>query len=191
MNIYLVRHGQSEGNSAGIYCGVTDVPLTKNGTEQTQRAINYLKTKKADTIYSSPLSRARAIADKIGKRPVCDKRICERNFGIWEGLSYNLICDMYPDEAECWKRDWINYRIPKGESCSDVDIRCRDFLGDCISRGKDCIVVTHSGIIRNIITVLLNMSIEDVWRFKIDNGSVTHIEIKDGYAVICNLNYIP
>lgn len=191
MNIYLVRHGETVSNVSGAYCGITDVPLTDKGFEQTKKTAEYLRCIKADRIYSSPLSRARNLSDMIGENIIFDKHICERNFGIWEGLLYEDICSKYPAEVQCWNDDWINYRISGGESCADVEKRCRSFLDDILNSNTDCIVVTHSGIIRNIITLLFSMKTEDVWRFKIDNGSVTHIQITDGYAVLCSLNYIP
>lgn len=191
MNIYLVRHGQSQSNISGRYCGVTDVPLTSAGEAQSKRTARYLRGLKADRVYSSPLSRASFMTKLICEQALYTPQLCERNFGAWEGLTYEDICRDYPKEAEKWNADWINYRIPGGESARDVENRCAEFLSRIKTDDSDCIVITHSGIIRNIITLLLEMEAGQVWRFCADNGSVSHIEITDGYAVLRSLNYIP
>ncbi len=58
-NIYYVRHGQSEGNVAGVASGAEhDCDLTEEGREQARKAGAQLKDSQADLIVCSPMKRA-------------------------------------------------------------------------------------------------------------------------------------
>ena len=43
MYLYLVRHGQSEGNARRLFFGHTDYPLTALGREQARQAADKLR----------------------------------------------------------------------------------------------------------------------------------------------------
>ena len=66
MNIYLVRHGQSEGNLKKFHQGA-DVPLSKNGKVQAKILAQRFKKIPVDSIYSSPYIRAKQTAEFISK----------------------------------------------------------------------------------------------------------------------------
>ena len=51
------------------------------------------------------------------------------------------------------------------------------------------LICSHGGTIRNIISYLLSGDYKYHWNFKIDNGSITEIEINNNFAVINKLNY--
>ncbi len=56
MQLYLVRHGQSQNNAGNS--SVHDVPLTPLGHKQIHRAADTLKGHHFDALYCSPLERA-------------------------------------------------------------------------------------------------------------------------------------
>lgn len=64
MNIYLIRHGQSEMNLGGVY-QYTATPLSKSGVEEAQSLAERLKEAAIDVIYSSPFVRAKQTAEHI------------------------------------------------------------------------------------------------------------------------------
>ncbi|WP_318010808.1 histidine phosphatase family protein [Bacillus sp. RAR_GA_16] len=64
--IYLIRHGESEWNAAGdLYCGRTDIGLSKEGIAQAKNAGDFLSSVAFDRAYASPLIRARNTAELI------------------------------------------------------------------------------------------------------------------------------
>jgi uncharacterized phosphatase len=65
--ITLLRHGESEGNSAGVLQGQSDYPLTKTGLDQAQRLASYWKSIQVqfDLIITSPLLRALQTAEVV------------------------------------------------------------------------------------------------------------------------------
>lgn len=58
MKLFLVRHGESEGNLGNHYHGQTDVKLTERGREQAESIRPILAQIPFDKVYSSDLSRA-------------------------------------------------------------------------------------------------------------------------------------
>ena len=58
MYLYLVRHGQSEGNVAKTFHGHIDYPLTPLGREQARQAGEKLKAVSFSRCVASDLSRA-------------------------------------------------------------------------------------------------------------------------------------
>ena len=63
MKIYLIRHGQSEGNVRNLWYGITDLPLTDLGRAQAAQVGEKLRDVPLAAAYISPLSRASETAD--------------------------------------------------------------------------------------------------------------------------------
>lgn len=146
-------------------------------------------------IYSSPLVRCMRTAEIINKAHSLDitqvDDLRERNFGVWENLTHEEIKSKFPDHYEKWVKDWKNFSIEEGESAvrsHERLIKCIDSLIQKHKEGK-LLVVTHLGPIKNIITHLLGLEIDAMWRFRIDNCGITRVEINDkGYAYLTMLN---
>ena len=69
MELYLIRHGETVDNVAGIYAGVRDSALTNHGIDQARRLGGYFAKSnvKLTHIFSSPLSRAFKTAEAVHK----------------------------------------------------------------------------------------------------------------------------
>ena len=68
MDIYLIRHGETDYNRQKRLQGVTDIPLNAYGTELARKTSEGLKNVPFDRIYTSPLVRARRTAEIIIRR---------------------------------------------------------------------------------------------------------------------------
>jgi probable phosphoglycerate mutase len=90
--IYLVRHGESEGNVRGVVQGHLDLPLTDNGRAQIVGLRDVLKGVHFNAAYSSDLLRAKETAEILSKEKDLVVRtselIRERNYGLLEGTSH-------------------------------------------------------------------------------------------------------
>lgn len=190
----MVRHGETEMNVSGVYCGWSDSCLTDKGLLHAKEASVKLKTEKLDIIISSDLSRTAKTADIIGEFHNTDRiqmnTLREIYFGLWEGLSYNDISETYPKESELWKTDWMAYSPPEGESLLQMYNRVTNAVLAVIDKHKDetILIVTHGGCIRAILAFLIGRGIEDFWKYKISNGLITRVEIHDGFSVLTALN---
>lgn len=90
---YLIRHGEND-RIAG------DQSLNANGRRQAQITAAFLKDRRIDVVYASPLARARetaqAIADALGSTVLEDARLRERaNFGDSPGQTLEEFISMW------------------------------------------------------------------------------------------------
>lgn len=193
--IVLIRHGETDSNVKGTYLGCTDVPLNETGLKQAALAKDKLKQIEFDLCFASPLIRAfntaKIILEGRNLKIHTDDRLKERNFGVWDDLTFDEITQKYPEEHKNWMADVTNYEVEGGESFRGSYERITMFADFLVKKCKDkrILIVTHSGTIRKIFAYLTGMGIEGVWRFKVDNASINKIEINDeGYVSIAALN---
>ena len=95
MRLYLVRHGQSEGNVAKTFHGHTDYPLTELGREQARQAGEKLKDTAFVRCVASDLSRAwdTALSCVTGRGMIPERcpGLREQFVGGMAGLSWDAL----------------------------------------------------------------------------------------------------
>ena len=118
--IYLVRHGESDGNVTHTFCGQTDVPLTPFGIAQAECTAAYLRDFPMDFVYASDLVRAfrtgAIVAQAHGLTAQPDPQLREIHGGAWEGQTYDWIGLHYPAEMAVWTDRIGLAQCPGGES---------------------------------------------------------------------------
>ena len=142
MNIFIVRHGQTDYNINGRYGGRIDVPLNETGINEAIILKEKLAGIKFDKVYSSPLVRAYKTARIItDEEIVTDERIIERSNGDLEGRLKSEIKDK-PDFND---PDETRYNI---ENIVDFRDRINSFLDDIVDEKSDenILIVTHAGV---------------------------------------------
>src|SRR6476661_6684103 len=173
--LWLVRHGQSQGNVArdaadeagaheiGIDMRDVDVPLSALGIDQAKAAGRWFAMLPADNrpeiILSSPYVRAKQTAEIIcnegalagGKaKTIVDERLREREFGIFDRLTTLGIRERFPEEAAHRRRlGKFYHRPPGGESWADVILRLRSMLNTINLHycDKRVLVVCHQVVV--------------------------------------------
>ncbi len=191
LEVILIRHGETDYNSDGRFGGLTDISINSNGEKQAKSLRRKLKKEHFDMIYSSNLTRCRETVEllkfKVGI--TYSKNLQEMNFGRWEGLTYEEVERNYSLQVKEWKQDWINYGIPKGESFSKMAERVIDEF-ERIKKNpiSKVALITHGGCIRTILGHYLMDSIEQCWKFYIDNGSISRLIFDDNYVYLKTLN---
>lgn len=192
--LILVRHAQTIDNIKFILAGSIDSKISDIGRKQIKYLTNYLKDLNIDSIYTTTLSRTKETVLEISKLKNIDiievENLNEINFGSFEGMTFNDIQSMYPDEFQKIIDDGYDYKYPNGESLVNTYDRVCKEMDKIIknSEGKTVLICSHGGTIRNIIAYLITNTYENHWNFKIDNASVTTIDITDGFSVISKLN---
>lgn len=167
--LIVIRHGESETNISRHFTGQTDVALTDKGVRQAEIACDYiLKNFKIDRIYSSDLQRAYntvlPIAKALGAEINTTKDIREIYGGKWQGIHYDLLDDMFPEDREIYKTGKACSRCTGGESFGELyDRSVAGFLK--IARendGKTVLVGTHATPIRALICYSLGKSADEL-----------------------------
>lgn len=67
MKVYFVRHGQSEGNAAGVHQDAS-TPLSEEGIEQAHIVADRISNISIDTMLASPMTRTQQTAEIIAKQ---------------------------------------------------------------------------------------------------------------------------
>ena len=182
MKIYLVRHGQSEGNVKNLWYGSTDLPLTELGREQARLAGQKLREASFAACYASPLCRALDTAKLVmeGRTEplhiVPDLR--EQHMGLFEPKTVEQIRAEDPDFYQALMADWVHLTPPEGEPFdTGMAPRVARVLDALVEKGEDCLIVAHNGPLVFAISYLLGLPIEAAGRFYLKQGCFSMIEI--------------
>jgi broad specificity phosphatase PhoE len=184
--LVLVRHGQTASNCIHpdpLISGWTDLPLTVSGERQVELLRKRFETEPAAAaLYSSPLQRARATADGVAATTGLSIRLRddlrEINCGKVDGLPISLVRRFH---AELWARNLLqtdeHFRWPDGESYCELRERSLTALDRIAAKhaGQRVLVVTHAGVISQVIGSLFGRSPASWEPFRPHNTSLTRL----------------
>ena len=168
--LILARHGETEYNRLGRLQGQTDIDLNEAGRAQARalaRTVAALPDEQRPTaLYASPLRRAletaQAVGEALGLEVSTDKRLLERGFGIWEGLTGEEIFSGWPDDARAWRGTGpvdpaigLETRTATAERYAQA---CREIMAK--HEGECVMVVSHGAATRLAIGELLGLDAE-------------------------------
>ena len=159
---YLVRHAETTWNLEGRIQGSRDTQLSPDGLAQTEKTVAFLSTLPFDIVFTSPLARARAIAEPVaaslGILPIVVPELREIEFGDWEGHTWDEVGAMFPATMAAWELKSPEARPDGGESLADVGDRARKVRLMLESNlGQLVLVVAHGGFNRVLMSVLLDL----------------------------------
>lgn len=182
MKLYLIRHGQSEGNVRNLWYGLNDLPLTELGRQQAMQVSEKIRDIPLAKAYVSPLQRARVTAElalryhDIPQIIVPDLQ--EQDMGELETLSVEEIGRRDPVYLKTIQNDWVHV-TPTGGEPYDTGLapRVAKVLDSIVAAGEDCAIVAHNGPLRYAVTYLLGLPIDAVRQFYLNQGFYTVIEI--------------
>jgi broad specificity phosphatase PhoE len=179
--IYLVRHAETTWNLEGKVQGSRDTPLSIDGLAQTAKTVAFLSALQFDAIFTSPLIRARAIAEPVGVNLgislIVMPELREIEFGGWEGHTWNEIEAIYPATLAAWELKSLEARPDGGESLGDVGRRAEKVRSRLESSSGDLVlVVAHGGFNRVLMSVLLDLPPSSYSSFTQPNACISIFE---------------
>ncbi|MDH5301644.1 MAG: histidine phosphatase family protein [Gammaproteobacteria bacterium] len=181
--VYFIRHGQTDFPNDRIYCDDREDPsLIRQGLIQAKSAALYFQDVPIDALYCSPALRTRMTAAEVsqvtGVAPVFDERLRERRFGIWEGLYFDEIERLYPQEYAAWKADPVNFTPEGGETMHDVNVRLQSGLDHIMAahQGRAVAIVCHVGPIRMAVTRAFHIPEDQYRQIRVDYAGITRID---------------
>lgn len=195
MNLYLIRHAESEANVKSDIVGGrnSSVPLSNLGKRQAIELGSELTNANIqfDSLVSSSAIRAIETASYIKHRQKTPHDIItysdleELSQGIAEGKHRSEIYT--PEVIKQIRSDPYNFKQPGGESQRDVTIRVMNRLWDLIKNlhstynntHQDLGIVCHGYVIKSIVSSALNINPGRTFFIDIDNASVTKFIIDD------------
>jgi alpha-ribazole phosphatase len=196
IKLYLIRHGESVAAYDGRYYGHKDLPLSERGREQMAFLAKRLSQMPPQRLYSSDLARSRESAEVLASRwglsPIIRPEFREVNMGRWEGLSYEEISQLHPNEVVEWAKGASAFRFPEGESLNDLKARLLPAHRKMIAENPDNAIlamVGHGGPNRLILCQALGIPLTRLWRLGQDFGGLSIIEYHDSSALVSLLNF--
>jgi len=174
----LIRHGEPIGGRAIRGNGIND-PLSELGWQQMRTTI--AEYSKWNVVVSSPLIRCLAFSQELSLRLdiplVIENNLKEVGFGSWEGRTQDEIQKNNSEEYENFYRDPVNCRPKNAESLSDFYSRVVTTYNKIIQlyQGQNILFVIHAGVIRVIITYILQTELNSMYRIKVLNASISRI----------------
>lgn len=105
MDIYLLRHGETDWNKKRLLQGHTDTLLNEKGRQQVEETARKLADLgiSMDAIVASPLKRAKesaqiaaCVLDYPQEKIVVEELLIERGFGVGEGMLLAQMKEKYP-----------------------------------------------------------------------------------------------
>ena len=186
--IYLIRHGKTEANESRIYCGISDLALSKNGVKELENKRDYYqnlisgKAKYFTTGMKRTNQTFEILFEKDGKLPEYNvvTGLKEINFGVFELKSYNELKDN-PEYIAWISGNYESNIPPEGESGDQMSERILKTFADFIETiGEESVVVCHGGTAYYIMRYLFPEENKNLFEWEPKNGCGYVIELVDG-----------
>lgn len=190
MRLFLVRHGQTAANRQGVFCGMTDLPLTEQGEQQARQIAQWLAEVPFTQAISSELRRARHTAEIVlGQRELViqpDGGFNEMNFGDWEMRHHQ---DLQREDSAAWA-DWVaDWQLacpPSGESFPLFSHRIGQQAQRLLNEpgDGDRLLVAHQGSLSLLLAGLLKLPAAGMWHFPFIQGAYSVLELNQGFVTL-------
>lgn len=187
--LYLIRHGETEWNRAGLWQGLLDSPLTENGVEQARSLGERFRKDDLtfDAIYTSDLGRCqstcRLLVEPLGQLDdiILEPGLRERALGHLQGLTFAEIQEKFPKDAELHASGDPHFAPEGGESWADTFARACKTLRAIARRhdGQRVLAVAHGGVLGMAMRDCLGLELLPPRRFDLPNTALNIFSYRD------------
>jgi probable phosphoglycerate mutase len=172
IELWLMRHGETEWSLSGQHTSRTDVPLTEKGRERAVELRDYLKGTRFDAVFVSPMQRAQETCAIAGfaDRAVVDDNLKEWDYGIYEGKTTTQIRTEVPGWS-VWKDPIIG-----GETAEHVGVRADAMIALALASappGGKVALFAHAHILRILAARWLQLAATGGSLFALGTGSAS------------------
>ena len=168
MELWLVRHAETEWSLSKRHTGRTDIPLTARGRERARALRALVAGRDWSLVLSSPLSRARETCELAGLGNGARTRedLLEWDYGEYEGITTAAIREQDPH--------WFLWRdgCPGGEAPADVEARVDRVIAETLGAGGDVIAFAHGHVLRALGARWLEQPVALGGRLALSTGAI-------------------
>ena len=184
MDIWLVRHGETDWNRELRFQGHLDAPLNDLGLQQAQRLGQHLAAQAPRALVASDLLRTRQTAQPLGEHwlraALPDTLWREQSFGIIEGLTLAQVHEQHPEIVQGWRSHDPDFSPPGGESQRQFHARVmqavQSLLERCANEGwTSPVVVSHGGVLDMIYRSATGQPLGGPRQCVIPNAGLNHV----------------
>lgn len=172
VELWLVRHGETEWSLSGAHTGRTEIPLTDHGRKRAEELRDFLQGTEFARVLVSPLGRARetcAIAG-FGDVAVVDAGLLEWDYGRSEGKTTKEMRETLGDpDWNVWTREIVG-----GEALEQVGERADGVIARALAVGKGNVALfAHAHILRILAARWIGLEAAGGRLFGLGTGSVS------------------
>lgn len=185
--IYLIRHGEAEGNLYRRIHGWYDALITPRGWLQIQALERRFADTPIDGVWSSPLFRTMATARSIyrprGLELHTHPGLRELGFGTWEDRTFGDAHYNSHEEMTLFSRTDPAWQPPEGETFQQAAARFDEALRSIAEQYPDgtVAVFSHGSVIRQFLALIQNVPPEGWSALPFcDNTAVTCLTYNQG-----------
>lgn len=194
VELWLVRHGETEWSADGRHTSTTDIPLTDHGRERARELKEYLAGKKFAAVFVSPMQRARQTCEIAGYADVAitDQNLMEWNYGESEGKTTAEMREKYGRDWSVWTNEIVG-----GESVEQVGARADKVIARALAAvaigpgaGKSAQVAlfAHAHILRILAVRWIGLPAVNGAKFALGTGSLSVLGFERETRVISRWN---
>jgi broad specificity phosphatase PhoE len=192
-NLLLIRHATHDAVGKKILGRTPGIHLNGLGRQQAEQLARTLSTFPVDAVFCGPLERTRETAEPLTRILDLPLRVAddfdELEMGDWTNRTLNDL-ELIP-EWHKWNLQRSKTVPPGGESMHQVQTRALAKIA-AISNYFRCVAVfTHGDVIRAALTHFLGMHLDLLFRFEVDPGSISVVQMHAECAVVRMLNWVP
>ncbi len=184
LQLWLVRHGETEWSASGQHTGRTDLPLTLEGKLHARQIAGFLGGRAFALVLTSPLQRARETCRLAGygDSAIIDANLREWDYGEYEGRTTPQIQIEQPG--------WYLWRdgVIGGESLEQLASRAQKVIDRALSSSGDVLVFAHGHILRVLAACWLGLPAEAGRLFALGTASVSTLGYEHDTRVITQWN---
>lgn len=195
--LFLLRHAEVESKYQRVFGGRIDMDLSPRGHEQAEALARYVARHDFQAIYASPMRRVQQtlapLAKDLKQPPTVCPELREVDFGDWTGLGWDEVFEKYRISAFQWLHQIECAGIPNGECRSTFAARVEPRLRSILNEHKEqsVAIICHGGVIRMILSLLLDLPLSKMAAFDIEYASISRIDVEPPRTEVQFLNYVP
>jgi broad specificity phosphatase PhoE len=188
IELWLVRHGETEWSLDGRHTSWTDIPLTDHGRQRAEELREFLAGRKFEAVFVSPRQRARETCEiaGYGDAAVVDDDLQEWNYGESEGKTTAEMRKLHGPTWSVWTDPIIG-----GESVDEVGIRADAMIAGSLAAvpvGGSVALFAHAHILRILAARWIGLPAAGGRLFGLGTGSVSVLSFERETRVISRWN---
>ncbi len=188
VEIWLVRHGETEWSLSGAHTSTTDIPLTEHGRQRAVELREYLDGKKFAAVFVSPMQRARETCEIAGYGDVAqvEPGLMEWNYGESEGKTTKEMREEYGPGWSVWSSEIVG-----GEAVEHVGERADGVIAKAVAAAGDggaVALFAHAHILRILAARWIGLPAVGGRLFALGTGSVSVLGFERETRVVVKWN---
>lgn len=183
VELWLIRHGETEWSKSGQHTGISDIALTRAGEQAARTLRPVLARTSFDHVLASPLQRARRTAELAGAKDVqIEEGLLEWDYGEYEGLTRVQVRETRPDWT-VWTEG-----APGGESPEQVSSRVDRVIGKFRAQGGRMLLFAHGHVLRSLAARWIEQPVKLGEHLPLDTAKVSVLGFDRGTPTLDRWN---